>query len=343
MKRIGNLWPQIASQEALYRAYTMARKGKRRHHACHKFERQIGAQITSLERELLDGTYRPHEPNRFYVYEPKRRLIEAPAFRDLVVQHALYAVVMPIFERRFINTNFACRIGYGTHAAADYVQAVMSRAAPTDWVLKIDCRKYFYSIDHGVLHNQVERVIKCPQTLALLDSFIDCRGEPVGVPIGNLMSQVFGLVYLNDIDQFARRQLGLRTYSRYVDDMVMLVQSQAHGEDMLERITGRLKDALGLDVSKHCLQPIRRGVNCYGFRTWRTRRFIRKRSLYVASRSARRRNAESFVSCLGHARRSASFRHLLSLAEDNHDLRLPETIRRVRHLYPAHRSRPAVV
>ena len=156
MKRISGIWEKIACRDSLYRAYLKARKGKRANRSCHEFERCLGAQIDSLEIELKSKSYRPRKPNRFFVYEPKKRLIEAPAFRDLVVQHALYDQVMPIFNRKFIDQNFACRKGYGTHKAADYVQEMLLRSSPNEWILKIDCRKFFYSINHEDTKREIQ-------------------------------------------------------------------------------------------------------------------------------------------------------------------------------------------
>ena len=129
MKRHGNLFHLIANQDALLTAYLRARQGKRNHRAAFEFARNLGAQVAALEAELRSGTYRPHPCNRFWVHDGRKpRLIEAPSFRDLVVQHALYAVVGPLFERRYIPTSFACRVGKGTHRAADWLQSAMRRA-----------------------------------------------------------------------------------------------------------------------------------------------------------------------------------------------------------------------
>ena len=202
MKRVGQLFQLIANQASLMAAYESARGGKRNHRACFQFSRYLGVNLSDLERELLDGSYRPHDCNRFWVFDGrKQRLIEAPAFRDLVVQHAAYAVVGPLFERRYIDTSFACRKGKGTHQAADWMQRAIQSAPRTAWVLHVDVRKFFYSIDREVLAVLVRRVIKCPQTLALLDQFMH-RDAPTGIPIGNLLSQTYANLYLNSLDQF---------------------------------------------------------------------------------------------------------------------------------------------
>lgn len=337
MKRTGNLWQHIANRDALYKAYVQARRGKRGHYSCHQFERRLGAQILSLEKELISGVYKPKPPNRFYVYEPKKRLIEAPAFRDLVVQHALYAAIMPVFERKFIDQSFACRIGLGTHKAADYIQAMLQSAKRTDWILKVDCKKFFYSLDHEVLKRLYRRHIKCTKTLRLMDLFVS-RPEGIGVPIGNLMSQIYALIYLNPLDHFTKRELGAKWYARYVDDLVLLCASKEEGAWRQRQIEAFLWDELFLGISKWSLQPVSKGVDCFGYRTWASRRFIRKRALYVARKSLKCGKIQSFISCLGHAKRTASLSTLIQFArEHNAYLQIPKSLRPAHHLHPANK------
>lgn len=334
MKRAGQLFHLIANQGALLAAYQAARDGKRNHRACFEFECRLGANLAQLERELLDGSYRPHDCNRFWVQDGRKpRLIEAPAFRDLVVQHAAYAVVGPLFERRYIDTSFACRKGKGTHQAADWLQRVMRRAPRTAWVLHVDVRKFFYSVDRGVLAALVRRVIKCPRTLALLDQFMH-RDAPTGIPIGNLLSQTYANVYLNSLDHFCKRHLGARDYGRYMDDSVMIAPDRAAGLQWLEAIRAHLA-LLGLEISHYSLHPIKRGANFVGFRTWARARFVRPHVISAFRLDARRGHLAGVISRLGHARRTASYQPLLHHLKDRHaDLyrALPQSLRRLHHL-----------
>lgn len=334
MKRAGQLFPLIANQAALLAAYESARDGKRNHRACFEFSRRLGANLAELERELLDGTYRPHDCNRFWVFDGRKpRLIEAPAFRDLVVQHAAYAAVGPLFERRYIDTSFACRKGKGTHQAADWMQRAIQRAPRTAWVLHVDVRKFFYSIDREVLAALVRRVIKCPQTLRLLDLFMH-REAPTGIPIGNLMSQTYANLYLNSLDQFCKRTLCIQDYARYMDDSIMIAPDRETGEDWLAAIRLHLA-LLGLEISHYSLHPIKRGANFVGFRTWARARFVRPHVISSFRRDARRGNLAGVISRLGHARRTASLQPLLHHLKGQHaDLyrALPQSFRRLHHL-----------
>jgi len=334
MKRAGNLFNQIASEASLLAAYEQASRNKRSHRSTFQFARNLGGQIHRLLDELQSGGYRPHPCNRFIVNERKKaRLIEAPAFRDLVVQHAVYAVVSPLLERRYINTNFACRLGKGTHKAADWLQTVMRRAPRTSWTLHVDVRKFFYSIDRTTLEVLLRRVIKCERTLRLLILFAQ-RPESRGVPIGNLLSQTFANVYLSSLDHFCKRELKVCDYARYMDDSVMIAPDRQTGLLWLERITQHLA-LLGLEISHYSLQPIKRGVNFVGYRTWASARFVRPSLITAIRADARRGRIDALVSRLGCARRTCSLSPLLTYLKDHHHAvfdRLPQAYRF--HVHP---------
>jgi RNA-directed DNA polymerase len=334
MRRHGHLFDRIVSEAALLAAYAQASRNKRAHRATFRFARNLGGQIHQLLDELQSGRYRPHPCNRFVVNERKKaRLIEAPAFRDLVVQHAIYAVVAPLLDRRYVDTSFACRIGKGTHKAADWLQAALRRAPRTSWTLHVDVRKFFYSIDRSTLEVLLRRVIKCERTLRLMMLFAQ-RPEPRGVPIGNLLSQTFANVYLNSLDHFCKRELKVHDYARYMDDSVMIAPDRQTGLLWLDRITRHL-GLLGLEVSHYSLQPIKRGVNFVGYRTWARARFVRP-SLITAIRSdARRGRMDALISRLGCARRTCSISPLLTYLKEHHHAvfdRLPQAYRF--HVHP---------
>ncbi|MEN9923926.1 MAG: hypothetical protein RL268_52 [Pseudomonadota bacterium] len=329
MRRAGRLFDQIVSEGALLAAFAQASRNKRSHRSTFQFARNLGGQIGRLLDELQSGRYRPHPCNRFVVNERKKaRLIEAPAFRDLVVQHAIYAVVAPLLERRYVDTSFACRIGKGTHKAADWMQRIMRRAPRTAWVLHVDVRKFFYSIDRSVLEALLRRVIKCERTIGLMMLFAQ-RPEARGVPIGNLLSQTFANVYLNSLDHFCKRELKVAHYARYMDDSIMIAPDRQTGLLWLERITQHLV-LLGLEISHYSLQPIQRGVNFVGYRTWSRGRFVRPSLISAIRSDARHGRLDALVSRLGCARRTCSLNPLLTYLKGHHHAvfdRLPQAYR----------------
>ncbi len=329
MKRHGKLYQHLTSRAALYQAYLDARKSKRDTRACFQFERRLAAQIEDLHRTLADDSYRPKPYYKFMVYEPKPREISAPAFRDRVVQHAIYNLIRPLFDAVFIDQSYACRLGKGTHGAADYAQRALNRVAPDSYILQLDIRRYYYRMNRAVLQRLIERKIKDRRLVGLIMRFAD-NGEHRGVPIGNLLSQLFGLIYLNALDQFIKRELKVKHYARYVDDFVLFGLSRPQALDYKARIVEFLDKELHLELSKSSIHRARHGLNFVGYRTWRTRRFIRKRALYNYRQSIKRHRLDAAVSSLGHARKTASLQYMLSyLQGKNHELyrQLPQKIR----------------
>ncbi|MDR1710026.1 MAG: RNA-directed DNA polymerase [Candidatus Accumulibacter sp.] len=333
MKRHGNLFEQTFSREALFDAYLKARRGKRSRRSCFWFDTHAGAAIEALHRRIHDGTYAPREYRTFVVRTPKMREIRAPWFDDIVVQHAVYAVIRPIFDRTFIDQSYACRIGKGTHKASDYTMKALQESRPDSYTLKIDVRKFFYSIDRAILRGLVERKIKDKRLVDITMSFADLP-EPLGIPIGNLLSQLFALIYLNPLDHFIKRTLKVRRYCRYVDDGVLFDLTREECLTYKARIEAFLRNELHLELSKWTIAKTARGVNFVGYRTWRRVRVIRKYSLYKFRRAAKEGRIDSVISLLGHAKDTHSLGYMWKTIRDvNPDLveKLPP---KVRKFYP---------
>ena len=309
-KRHGQLYESMFTLEALHEAYRRSRDRKRKKAAIYQFEQNLGANLQALHDELRDGTYRPRRYKTFQVYEPKPRLIHAPHFRDVVVQQAMYAVLYPLADARLCFESYGCRQGKGTHRAADRAQQFLRASPPDSYLLQLDIRKFFYRMDRSILLSLWRKIVKDERVLRLLAVFAEYPAA-TGVPIGNLMSQLAALIYLNPLDQFIKRDLKVKRYVRYVDDFVLFGVSQGEALTLRDQIIDWLQQHLRLELSRWTLQPIKRGLNFVGFRTWRRTRFVRKHSLYTFSRALREGRLASLVSSLGHARRSASHQHFI--------------------------------
>lgn len=339
MKRHGNLFNRIFTRENLHQAFLDARKGKRKKRACFDFETALGRNLEALYREIHSGEYRPRKYFTFKVYEPKERIIHAPAFRDIVVQHAIYRIIYPLFNKTFIDQSFACRIGMGTHRASDYTQQALRKCSPDSYTLKLDIRKFFHSIDRAILRSLVERKIKDQRLVDLMMLYAECDG-PAGIQIGNLLSQLYALIYLSPLDHFVKRVLGVKRYVRYVDDFILIGLTREQCVEYKERIIIYLETALRLTLSKSTIQKVRRGVNFVGYRTWTHKRFIRKFSLYRFRKAVRAGNIRSIASILGHAYRTNSLPHMLRLIKESGNaeiIPLPKNLGRVHNLRPARR------
>jgi RNA-directed DNA polymerase len=309
---------------------------KRKKHPCFAFDVNLGTNLARLHEELHSGTYRPAPYRKFMVYEPKERIIYAPAYRDIVVQHAIYRVICPIFDRTFIDTSFACRKGMGTHKACIYTQGAL-RACPDDsYTLKLDIRKFFYSIDRGVLKKQIERKIKDCRFVDVMMMFAQME-TPVGIPIGNLLSQIYALIYMDPVDHFIKRVLKIKHYVRYVDDFILVGITRDQCLVFREKIICFLKEILAIELSKSTIQKVKKGLNFVGYRTWKNKKFIRKYSLYKFKRMVKKNNQEAVVSILGHAKYTNSLPYMLNiLKETKNDIKIPKNYRR---LYYTHAYR----
>jgi len=295
MKRLGNLWQQLVSFDNLWLAYRKARRGKQGREAVAAFSLNLEPELLRLQDELESGSYRTGDYRQFVIYERKPRLISAAPFRDRVVHHAIMNVIEPPLDRTFIFDSYACRAGKGVHAAVDRYQGWARRYA---YALKMDIAKYFPAIDHELLKLKLRRRIKDRSVLTLLDCIID--GSPAGpeeniplrwfpgdelltplerrhgIPIGNLTSQFFANLYLDDLDHFIKETLRVRAYLRYVDDMVILDDDKQRLADLREQVRGHLEqDRLTLHPYKAHITQVRSGLNLLGYLVFPGKRRLR--------------------------------------------------------------------
>ncbi|MEO8340287.1 MAG: reverse transcriptase/maturase family protein [Nitrospirota bacterium] len=293
------------SFDNLLRASRNARRGKRGRSDVAEFGLNLERELLALRRELHADTYRPGDYRLFTIYERKPRVIAAAPFRDRVVHHAVMQVIEPQLDRTFISNSYACRRGKGVHAAVDRYQAW---AQTYRYVLKMDVRQYFPSIDHGLLKEKLRRRIKDRRVLALLDRIIDGspRGdhEPgyfpgddlftpferrAGIPIGNLTSQFFANLYLDDLDHYIKQVLHVRPYLRYVDDMVVLDHDKARLTEIRAAVRERLAvDRLWLHPHKAHITPVADGLNLFGYLVYPDRRRLRNDNGHRFARTLRR-------------------------------------------------------
>jgi len=315
MKRIGFLFEKTFTKESLFEAYLVASKGKHKKRQCFEFEKNLASNIDELYESIHNGSYKPKEYFKFEVYEPKKRTIYAPAFRDIVVQHAIYKTIYPIFNKTFIDQSFACRVGYGTHKAADYAQESLRKSDIDSYTIKLDIRKFFYRIDRSVLRKLIEKKIKDKRFVDIMMIFCDYP-DHIGIPIGNLLSQIYALIFLNPLDHFIKRTLKIKYYCRYVDDFVLFNLTLEQCKNCLNRIKEFINKELNLQLSRYTIAKTSKGINFVGYRTWRSKRFIRKRSLYVFKKALKNKSYESLVSCLGHAKRTHSLKRMLTMIQE---------------------------
>ncbi len=205
-------------------------RDKRRQGEVVEFSAHLLDNVLLLRRELTSRTYRhgPYRPEK--INDPRPRDIHIAPVRDRLLHHAIYRIVYPYFDRTFIFDSYSCRRSKGTHLAfnrfREYARDASHNHTRTVWVLKCDIRKFFANIDHTVLKEILLRHIKDADTLRLLctiiDSFHTKDRHGVGLPLGNLTSQLLVNVYMNEFDQFVKHELRVGHFVRYADDFVIL-------------------------------------------------------------------------------------------------------------------------
>lgn len=239
MKRSNIGIKDIATFENAEDAYRKARKCKRYREEVLRFTDNLEEELYDLVADMEAGTDRQGEARRFVVYEPKKRDIYALPFRDRVAQHMINNKIEPIVERRFYYHSYACRTDKGMHKAADYAQECirnLSFEGKQVYILKADIHKYFNSVDHEVLKQILSGIFKDKDLLNLLYYIIDSYGEDGrGLPVGNLLSQLFANLVLNELDNFVKHELKEDKYTRYMDDFAIVSNSWEHLVEVLQR------------------------------------------------------------------------------------------------------------
>jgi retron-type reverse transcriptase len=279
MKTFNNLYNKIYDFANLHKAYLQARKCKRYKKEVLEFTNNLEANLIEIQNELIWHKYKPSQYRSFIVREPKERLILCLPFKDRVVQHAIHNVIEPIFEKTFIKDSYACRKGKGTLRGLNRAEKFISKYSSDIYCLKMDIRKYFYTIDHAVLKDLIKRKIRCKETLELLFGLIDSVDNP-GLPIGSLLSQLFANVYLGSLDHFIKEELKVKHYVRYMDDMIILSENKKSLQNYLLQINNFILIRLHLSLnSKTQIFPIKRGIDYLGYRQFQDYRILRKRIL----------------------------------------------------------------
>jgi hypothetical protein len=303
----------------LFQAYFDARKNKRNTVNALAFERQFESNLFELHSEILYRNYKPRKSICFIVDRPVKREIFAADFRDRVIHHFIFNSISPIFEGLFINDTYSCRKGKGTHYGIrridHFIRSCSESYSRGCYILKLDIKGYFMSMNRVLLFDILKSVLTAkrgrycgdlPLILYLLERTIfndptrncvvkgdktDWRGLPMdkslfharpncGLPIGNLTSQLFGNIYLNEFDHFVKRDLGIRYYGRYVDDFVLIHRDKGYLKSLIPVIRAYLADQLELQLhpQKIYLQHYSKGVKYLGA-------VIKPHRIYIANRT----------------------------------------------------------
>lgn len=280
MKRAGNLTEKIADMDNLRAAFWKASRGGAGNRCVAAFRENLEENLSAIRREWLAGTPAPCTYSSFTIHDPKERKIHAPSFRDRVVQHAVMNVCDKVFEDAQIYDSYASRRGKGTDAclrrAAEYARRY-------DFFLKFDIRKYFDSVEHGVLKSALARRFKDRTLLGYFFDVIDGyeASRERGIPIGSLASQYFANLYLARLDRFCKETLRVPGYVRYMDDFLLFFNDGARAAEARERVPEFVEEALSLKCKPVVCNTTEHGATFLGYR-------VKRRGITLSQKSRRR-------------------------------------------------------
>ncbi len=318
------LFHKIISLNNLLFAWKEFRRGKRRKLEVQKFEFNLERNLFTLNGDLLAGVWQPGPYHQFYVCDPKLRQIHKASVRDRVLHQAVFRILYRIFNPTFIFDSYSCRNKKGVHRSVnrleDFCRKVTMNWRQPAYALKCDIRKFFDSVDQIILLELIKQKVQEPETLALLgqivDSFRTTSGK--GLPLGNVTSQLFANIYLNELDQFVKHQLKAKYYLRYCDDFIIISPDKNCLINLVTLLDGFLQQTLHLSLhpNKISLRKISQGVDYLGYVTLPHYRVFRtKTKNRILDRAARGQITDvawpSYLGLLSHCQGGKVFRSLL--------------------------------
>ena len=283
--RFVHSFQDIISIENLLEAWEEFAVGKRSKADVQEFENHLMDNIIRLHIDLRDQIYRHGGYHTFRISDPKPRQIHKAAVRDRLLHHAVHRLLYPFFDKVFVADSFSCREDKGTHAALNRFRDLAREAGHnhtrTVWVLKGDIRKFFASVDQTILFKLLFERINDNDIRGLLVEIVGSFNSGrlgVGIPLGNLTSQLFANVYLNELDQFVKQDLMLPNYVRYADDFVFLSPYKNELLAILPIVSDYLQSNLRLTMhpAKIILKTFASGIDFLGWTHFPDHRVLRK-------------------------------------------------------------------
>lgn len=300
MKRIGNIYAQICTRENLELADKRAREGKGNQYGIKVFDRDREGNFTILQNMLVNKTYSTSMYTTFWIHEPKEReIFRLPYFPDRILHWAVMNIIKKVFVDMFTADTYSCIEGKGINAASYKLRNYLKDMYSTKYCLKIDIKKFYANINHGILKKLLRKKFKDINLLWLLDGIID---SAIGVPIGNFLSQFFANFYLAYFDHWIKETKGVVSYLRYLDDMVFLSSSKEYLHQLLSDIRKYLAEFLNLTLKSNyqIFLVTSRGIDFVGYVHFHTYVFLRKSIKQNFARMlAWNRNDKSISSYMG--------------------------------------------
>lgn len=300
------MFEKIISLENLFDAWTEFKREKANKKDVAEFEINLEDHIFKLHEDLKNNDYNHGGYFSFYVQDPKRRHIHKAFVRDRLMHHAIHRIIEPMWNKLFIFDSWSSRKTKGTHAAVKRLQDIGLRLSQnhtrTLWVLKLDVRKFFDSVDHEILLNILQKRTPDERLMSLIRGIIESFSP--GLPLGNLTSQLFSNVYLDKLDQFVKHELKISGYIRYADDFILIHPNKEVLIACLEKIKVFLRTQLHLDVhpKKIVLKTYTGGIDYLGYVCFPHHRVLRTKTKRRMFKRTNKKNFTSYNGILLHCR-----------------------------------------
>ena len=305
--QLSHKFEDIISLDNLLNAWNEFIVGKKSKKDVLEFSANLMDNIILLHNELANGSYEHSDYESFFITDPKPRHIHKAGVRDRLLHHAIYRILYPFSEKTFIADSFSSRDDKGTHKAIKrfrvFAGKVSKNNTRTCWIFKGDIKKFFASINHDVLKRILGDYISDQKIILLLEKVINSFGRGVGIPLGNLTSQLFANIYLNVFDQFAKHQLKAKHYVRYADDFVILSDNLAWLESLIPLIEMFLAEKLCLRLhpDKIYIKTLNSGVDFLGIVSFSHHKIIRTKTKRRVLRLVNEKNLPSYLGICRHA------------------------------------------
>lgn len=281
--QLSHKFEDVISVENLLEAWKEFIAGKKNRKDVQKFSLYLMDNIFNLHFDLVNLAYRHSAYQAFRINDPKPRKIHKAMVKDRVLHHAVFRVLYPIFDKSFIADSYSCRDYKGTHKAVNRLRKFAFKVSQNNtqncFVLQCDIKKFFDSIDHKILLTLLKKKIQDEKMIWLLNEIISSFSVSIGVglPLGNITSQLFANIYLNEFDQFVKHKLRLKYYIRYCDDFVVLSESEKFLENLIPQVSSFLKDNLKLNLhhEKTKIKKYHQGIDFLGYVSFPYHRILR--------------------------------------------------------------------
>lgn len=328
MIRFTHTYKDSISLDNLLAAWKEFRNGKRSRKDVQIFEHNLMRNLLQLHRDLETRRYKHSRYEEFRISDPKPRIIHKATVRDRLLHHALYRMLYPFFDSKFIVDSYSCRVNKGTHASLSRFRIfsckVSKNNTKTAWVLKCDIKKFFASIDHDILISTIKESISDKDIIWILSEVINSfdLGVGKGIPLGNLTSQLFANIYMDRFDRFVKHTLNMKYYIRYADDFIFMSENKNELMGLLPKIKVFLRENLRLELhnNKTLLKTVASGIAFLGWvnfpdhrvlRTTTKRRMLRN----IVSGDYNQKTIQSYLGLISHGNTYKLRKEIFSLAK----------------------------